>query len=76
MRVADKGAGIPAAFRRRIFDRFARADSSDKRRNQSGTGLGLSIVRQIVQAHNWTIRVTEGTAGGARFEITGIEIVE
>jgi PAS domain S-box-containing protein len=36
------------------------------------TGFGLSIVKQIVQAHDWEITVTEGRAGGARFEITGV----
>lgn len=28
----------------------------------------------VVDAHGWTIRVTEGADGGARFEITGVEI--
>jgi len=30
-------------------------------------------VKQVIEAHGWEIRVTEGTDGGARFEITGIE---
>jgi len=40
---------------------------------EGGTGLGLSIVKQIVDAHGWEIRVTEGSEGGARFEISGVE---
>lgn len=40
---------------------------------ESGTGLGLSIVEKVVDAHGWDIHVTEGTDGGARFEITGVE---
>jgi hypothetical protein len=31
-------------------------------------GLGLSIVRTIAEAHGWETGVTEGEAGGARFE--------
>ncbi len=57
VRVIDEGVGIPASFRDRIFDRFARADSSDRRRNQSGTGLGLSLVRDLVLAMNGDIEV-------------------
>ena len=40
---------------------------------EGGTGLGLSIVKQIVDAHGWDMHVTEGTKGGARFEISGVE---
>ncbi|MFW5905535.1 MAG: sensor histidine kinase [archaeon] len=38
-----------------------------------GTGFGLSIVKQVVDAHGWSVRVTSGTDGGARFEITDVE---
>ena len=43
---------------------------------QQGTGLGLSIVEQIVEGHDWDIRITDANNGGARFEITGVEFVE
>ena len=69
VRVADEGTGIPASFRRRIFDRFARADSSDKRRNQSGTGLGLSIVRELVLAMHGEIDVQSEEGVGTTFII-------
>jgi signal transduction histidine kinase len=36
---------------------------------EDGTGLGLAIVANVVNAHGWSIRVTDGDAGGARFEI-------
>ena len=38
-----------------------------------GTGFGLSIVRQIVEAHNWDIRLGSGDGGGLRVDITGVE---
>jgi signal transduction histidine kinase len=41
-----------------------------------GTGLGLAIVEEICDAHQWAITATESTNGGARFEITGVEMGE
>jgi signal transduction histidine kinase len=61
--VEDDGPGIPAEQRDEVFTPgYSEADE--------GTGLGLEIVRQVVEAHGWDIRITEGVDGGARFEIT------
>ena len=46
--VTDRGPGIPEAFRDRIFQKFAQADSSDTRK-KGGTGLGLNISKAIVE---------------------------
>ncbi|AUX10097.1 multi-sensor signal transduction histidine kinase [Halalkaliarchaeum desulfuricum] len=62
----DDGPGIPEDEREQVFE----AGYSSSR---NGTGFGLSIVKEIVEAHEWGIRVTESTDGGARFEITGVE---
>nr|WP_281063863.1 HAMP domain-containing sensor histidine kinase [Halarchaeum solikamskense] len=64
--VADDGPGIDPAERERVFDRGHTS-------TESGTGLGLSIVQEIVDAHGWEIVITESAAGGARFEIAGVE---
>jgi len=45
--VADHGPGIPPEFQKHIFQKFAQADSSDKRA-KGGTGLGLSISKSII----------------------------
>lgn len=66
--VEDTGPGIPESERDEVFD--AGYSTSD------GTGFGLSIVKRVADAHNWEIRVTEGTDGGARFEITGVEFIQ
>ncbi len=46
--VRDHGPGIPDAFKSRVFEKFAQADSTDTRQ-KGGTGLGLSIVDEIVK---------------------------
>ncbi|MBB6647053.1 HAMP domain-containing histidine kinase [Halobellus sp. MBLA0160] len=66
--VEDDGDGIPERERDRVFEKGYSADD--------GTGFGLAIVERIVDAHGWSVRVTEGAAGGARFEITGVEPAE
>jgi signal transduction histidine kinase len=35
---------------------------------EAGTGFGLSIVKQVADSHGWSLCVTDGTDGGARFE--------
>ncbi len=39
---------------------------------RGGTGYGLSIVARVAEAHGWPVRVTDGDAGGAWFEFTGV----
>ena len=63
--VEDDGPGIPEDERDEVFE--AGYSAGDQ-----GSGFGLAIVKQIVDAHGWTIRVTESDHGGARFEIRGV----
>lgn len=67
--VEDDGTGIPDDERDDAFE-------SGYSTNAEGTGFGLAIVEKIVDAHGWEIVVTEGADGGARFEITGVDLVE
>jgi PAS domain S-box-containing protein len=46
--ITDHGIGIPKEFRKRIFQRFEQADSSNIKKKE-GTGLGLSICKAIVE---------------------------
>ncbi|WP_066416349.1 PAS domain S-box protein [Halorubrum aethiopicum] len=64
--IEDDGDGIPEDRRDDVF----RPGYSTA---EGGTGFGLSIVKEIADAHGWEVRVTEGSAGGARFEFTGVE---
>ncbi len=65
--VADEGDGIPPEAIDRIFDRFARADSS-RSRAQGGAGLGLAIVEAIMRAHGGRCEAA-GNGKGATFTL-------
>jgi len=67
--VADDGPGIDPADRDSVFEPGFTTQ-------ERGTGFGLTIVRQIAEAHGWTVAVADSETGGARFEFTGVEISE
>ena len=60
--VRDRGDGVPAAVRGRLFQAF----SSTK---TGGLGLGLNISRSIVQAHGGAITLAPDEGTGATFLI-------
>ncbi len=64
VRVRDHGIGIAAEDQGRIFERFERVDSE---RSHGGFGLGLWIVRQILESHGGTIRVSSERGVGSVF---------
>ena len=64
--VADRGPGIPEAFRARIFEKFSQADSSDSRQ-KGGTGLGLAITRELVERMGGRIGFDSVEGEGAAF---------
>lgn len=59
--VEDDGPGIPPGEREAVYDRGVTGSAE-------GTGFGLAIVADIAEAHGWSVRITECTEGGARFE--------
>lgn len=65
--VSDTGIGIPPEDRKKIFDRFYRAE---KARSAKGHfGLGLSIASEIVKLHHGTLNVTGRPGGGSVFTV-------
>jgi signal transduction histidine kinase len=66
--VEDRGPGVPAELRTRIFEPFARGRATDRTAG-SGLGLGLAICRRIVDGHGGMIEVEDRAGGGARFVV-------
>jgi PAS domain S-box-containing protein len=58
--VSDRGPGIPAGERERVFEAFVTS-------RDQGLGLGLAISRSIVTAHGGSIRAENNADGGATF---------
>jgi len=56
-RVCDRGPGIPASERERLFEPFVS-------RQRGGTGLGLAVVREIAAAHGGVIELLDREGGG------------
>ena len=66
LEVADRGPGVPAELRGRIFERFARGQGDA---SATGSGLGLAIVRAVAEGHGGTVGLDEAEGGGARFRV-------
>jgi signal transduction histidine kinase len=65
IRVLDRGPGVPAAQRERIFEPFYRLPGASER--EGGVGLGLSLVKSISERHGGSIRCEDRPGGGAAF---------
>jgi signal transduction histidine kinase len=65
--VCDRGPGVPAELRERIFEPFFRLPGHAER--EGGVGLGLSLVRQIVLAHGGQVACEAREGGGSCFVI-------
>ncbi|HEU4780072.1 MAG TPA: PAS domain-containing sensor histidine kinase [Steroidobacteraceae bacterium] len=62
LEVADRGPGIPAQHRERIFEPFFTG-------NARGTGLGLFLARELAQTNGATLLYEPRTSGGSLFRI-------
>ena len=63
IRVADRGAGIPAAIRENLFTPFFST-------KKEGMGMGLNICRSIIEFHRGRLWVEDSPDGGAIFNIS------
>jgi len=68
--VSDAGAGIPAEFHEKIFDRFGQVHGQAGHTRPRGTGLGLAFCKLAVEAHGGKIWVTSELAKGSTFYFT------
>jgi two-component system sensor histidine kinase KdpD len=67
LRVADRGPGIPAADRDRMFVPFQRLGDTD---NTTGVGLGLALSRGLTEAMDGTLDAAETPGGGLTMVLT------
>jgi two-component system sensor histidine kinase/response regulator len=59
IRVADRGAGIPADRREKIFEPFVQLEPQGR----TGRGLGLTFCRLVAEAHGGRIWIEDGAPG-------------
>ena len=67
LRVIDRGPGIPAAHRERVFLPFQREGD---RSNGAGVGLGLAVARGLTTAVGGEVRLEETAGGGTTMVIS------
>lgn len=66
--VSDRGIGIPAAYKDRVFEKFFRVPAGDTH-NVKGYGLGLSYVAEVVAKHGGKVDLESETGKGTTFII-------
>lgn len=59
LEICDRGPGIPADRRERVFERFERDTD-----HPGGTGLGLAITRDVISALGGTVSLMSPATGG------------
>jgi len=69
IRIADRGPGIPAGERERVFEPYVRLEAS-RARHTGGTGLGLAIARAVARAHGGEVALAPGESGGTAAILT------
>ncbi|MBI3649074.1 MAG: response regulator [Actinobacteria bacterium] len=69
LRVADRGPGVPADRREKIFEAFIQADASATRSHE-GLGIGLFLAKRVMQAHRGSIAVEDQPGGGSEFVLS------
>lgn len=69
IRVADAGCGVPDDFKQTIFEKFGSVEAQ-RGTERRGHGLGLYFVKLVMEAHRGRVRVRDGEAGGALFELS------
>lgn len=69
LEVVDRGPGIPAAERARVFEAFYRV-GNETTRTARGTGLGLHLVALQSEAMGARVQVLDRLGGGTVFRVT------
>ena len=68
--VEDRGYGIPAESRERVWDKFYRVVREGQEKDEESTGLGLSFVREVVEQHGGQVELDSQEGRGSKFSFT------
>jgi len=68
--VEDRGFGIPAEAKERVWDKFYRVVREGQEKDEESTGLGLSFVREVVEQHGGHVQLDSEEGRGSRFSFT------
>ncbi|HKZ77392.1 MAG TPA: GAF domain-containing sensor histidine kinase [Pyrinomonadaceae bacterium] len=68
--VEDRGYGIPAEAKDRVWEKFYRVVREGQEKDEDSTGLGLSFVREIVEQHGGTVELESEEGRGSKFSFT------
>jgi signal transduction histidine kinase len=68
--VADRGFGIPAESKDRVWDKFYRVVRDGQEKDEESTGLGLSFVREVVEQHGGQVDLSSEEGRGSTFSFT------
>lgn len=72
LEIKDTGIGINKKDLPQIFDLFYRSSTS---RRENSMGIGLAVVKNVLDAHGWTISVNSTKGVGTSFKIK-IPVIE
>lgn len=68
--VEDRGYGIPAEAKDRIWEKFYRVVRDGQEKDEESTGLGLSFVREVVEQHGGSVALDTEVGRGSKFSFT------
>ncbi|MBC7936009.1 MAG: two-component sensor histidine kinase [Rhizobacter sp.] len=68
LKVIDKGPGIAATDKKKVFEKFHRLGNEATKRAK-GTGLGLYLCKKIVIRHEGSVLITDNPQGGSIFTV-------
>jgi len=68
--VEDRGYGIPAESKDRVWEKFYRVVREGEDKDEESTGLGLSFVREVIEQHGGAVDVESEVGRGSKFSFT------
>lgn len=69
LQIGDRGPGIPAQYRTKIFEKFFRVPRGNEH-SVKGYGLGLNYAAEVVRSHRGTIELKDRPGGGSSFVLS------